>query len=112
MASTENVECAVQVNIDDGPEGVGGYAQRGRHEIPGSAGDDDVERAKGRDRRVERRASDGVVSDVTRKIERARPNFGGRRLRLRRIAPGDRDLRTECCEALGNPQIDAAGPSC
>ena len=111
-AGAEDVEAAVEIDIDHRLEAVGRDAERRGDEIAGLSGDQGMDRPVPGDGLLQGAVDLGIVAHVGARAEHIatmRCQFSDRAVDPFRRAAADRDLGARLGEAVRDPQIDAAG---
>ena len=110
--SAQHVECAEQIDIDDGLERVGGHAERRRHKIASRPGQNNIDLAVSRPRLRQRPIDGSEIAHIGRHAERlvariAQALCCGLDLFGRSADQGD--FGTRLGKAERHAEIDAAG---
>ena len=109
VAAAENIERAVEIDIDHRPERIRAHPQHGRKEVPRSARNHDIHRPQAAAHFLHRRTDRPVIAHVGGQADCLMTDFGGGIGSLFGVAPQHCDTGTQFGKPFGNAQVDPAG---
>jgi hypothetical protein len=109
-SGSQDVERAVEIDVDDGSKAIGGHAQRRRDEIAGCSGEDDIDFAVMVVCFLKSSRNAVVIAHVgghTQRIAASFPYLLCRKADFFFRSADHGDFGASFCEALGDTQVDA-----